>query len=358
MPDTAFSTVSTGVPPPPTGRVVRKLSGLSAQWGWALIAWLWFAIADALSGRAASGLTNRFNAEDARPLLAALFLIFLLVVGYSVFEALESRDGFSLRRAASLPRRPTAGREWALGVAIGWGATLFCVLPMAFGRSFHVRLWTEPRAFFLFAVHAATLIVAALALEIGLRGYPFQRLAGAVGAGWATTLLSLALGAAQWVTPEGTAISTGVTILFAVLLSLAWLRTHGLWVGWGLRAAWSLSIALLFGLPLRGDISFASLVQTRAIRPTWLTGNAFGPEGAALAIVALLIALVVLIRCTDDYAWEYTRPTIVAAGYAVDPPPPAAHVAMAQEAQEAEARPGSLVQILPSTAQSQAIDRP
>ena len=43
-------------------------------------------------------------------------------------------------------------------------------------------------------------------------------------------------------------------MLAGVLLSIAWLRTHGLWLPWGIHFAWNASIGLLFGLPVRGDI--------------------------------------------------------------------------------------------------------
>ena len=318
-----------------------------------MLAFGWFAVADALAGRAARGLTNRFDVDPAQPLLSALFLVFLLTVGYALFEAI-SGGGFGLRRAAGLPRRRTAAGEWALGAAIGWGLAIFAVLPMAFGRSFHVRLWTESRAFWLLALNVGTLLVGALGVEMGLRGYGFRRLIGAVGAGWATALMAVALGTWQWFAPESTILSVLVAMLFTVLFSLAWLRTYGLWLGWGLRAAWSMSVAVLFGLPLHGDGSFASVVQTRAIRPAWLTGAGFGPDAAALTVIALLMGIVVLVRATDDYAWEYTRPEIVAAGYEVHPAPPAAHVAMEQEA---AVRPGALVQILPTTPQGQSVHR-
>ncbi len=358
LPGIVLPTTSTGVPPPPSARppypAARRSAPSIRQLGLAGLSLLWFAVADALSGRAARGLTNRFDHDNLRPLLTALFLVFLLTVGFALFEAFAG-EGFGLRRASGLPRRRTAGREWGLGAAIGWGLAIACVLPLAFGRSFHVRFWTEPQALPVLAIDLATLLATALATEMALRGYPFRRLVAALGAGWATALAATVLGTVQWFTPNTTAISVAVTMLFAVLLSLAWLRTHGLWLGWGLRAAWSIGVAILFGLPLRGVGNFASVVQTRAIRPMWLTGDGFGPEGAVLTVFALLFAIAVLVRTTDDYAWEYTRPDIVAAGYVVEPPSPAAHVAMTGEV---ESRPAALVQILPSTPHSRSVEGP
>ena len=313
---------------------------------------LWFALSEALAGRAARGLTNRFDVEDARPLLSALFLIFLLAVGFSLFAAASRANRWSLRSALGLSRRPTRWREWALGAAIGWGTAVASVLPMALGRSLHVRFWTEHRAFNLLALHLAALLFGTLAVEIALRGYAFWRLIEATGPVWATCIMAVLLGIAHGISPDATWISILVTMVGSILLSTAWLRTHGLWLPWGLHFAWSASLAVVFGLPVRGVSSFSSVIQTRAVGAAWLTGGEFGPEGAFLTLIFLVVAIVVLVRATSDYAWDYTRPVIVAAGYEVNPSPPAEHVAM--EAETA-ARPPALVQIQPTTSQTRSL---
>jgi membrane protease YdiL (CAAX protease family) len=315
---------------------------------------LWFALSDALAARAARGISNRFDIDAVQPLLSALFLIFLLVVGFSVLATI-SRTGGTLRSIFSLPGRATAGAEWALGAAIGWAVAVATVLPMALVRALHVRFWADQRAFSLFALHAATLLFAMLAIEIALRGYPFRRLIEAFGPTGATVTMAVLLAIAHGITPESTWISILVTLIGSILLSLAWLRTHGLWLSWGLHFATSASLAVLFGLPIRGVNSFASVIQTRAVGPAWLTGADFGPEGAFLMALALIGAIVILVRSTDDYAWNYTRREIIAAGYEVAPAPPAEHVAMEQAA---AARPPALVQILPTTPQSRSVEEP
>src|ERR1019366_7615145 len=106
--------------------------------------------------------------------------------------------------------------------------------------------------------------------------------------------------------PDGTRIL--VAMLGSLLLCICWLRTHGLWLLWGLHFAWAASTGVLFGLPLGGDVSFSSIIDTRASGPAWLPG-----------------------------------------GYELPIAPPAAHIAMEQAAQTAQpAGPASLVQILPA----------
>jgi hypothetical protein len=110
--------------------------------------------------------------------------------------------------------------------------------------------------------------------------------------------------------------------------------------------AWNASMGILFGLPVSGLGDFSSVIRTRAVGRHWLTGGAYGPEAAFFTLGAIVIAIVVLLLVTRDYAWHYTHPPIIAAGYPLDVAPPAAHAAMEQEAQ---AGPGALVQILPTT---------
>jgi hypothetical protein len=142
-------------------------------------------------------------------------------------------------------------------------------------------------------------------------------------------------------------------MLSTLLFCICWHRTHGLWLLWGLHFAWAVSITSLFGLPMAGNAAFTSVVDTRAIGPVWLTGGAYGPGAAAFSILFLLAAIPVLVRATDDYAWRYTHPPIIPAGYDVTVPPPAAHIAMEQVPQSAQPiDPASLVQILPVTPQN------
>jgi membrane protease YdiL (CAAX protease family) len=311
----------------------------------------WFLASDVLAGRAARGLSERFGLDAARPLMAALFLLFLLAVGFSILQAIVRRHS-SLRDVLGLPKRPSARREWALGAAIGWGIVVLAVLPMALGGTLHVRLWMQPRALWLAALNVLTLAVAALAEEVAFRGYPYRRLIEGIGPVAATIGMSLLFGFGHALNPGATWTSILVTVLAGLLLSVAWLRTHGLWLGWGLHFAWNACMGVLFGLPVSGINNFASVVQTRAFGRLWLTGGDYGPEGAVFTAVVILIGMAVLVAVTRDYAWDYTYKPIVPGGYATEVQPPAAHVAMEQQAKPATA---SLVQILPVTPQSMSV---
>ncbi|HEY1741656.1 MAG TPA: CPBP family intramembrane glutamic endopeptidase [Granulicella sp.] len=312
----------------------------------------WFFASQTLAGRAAMGLSMRFNLSDERPLLAVAFLLFLLAIGFTFLQMIAHQSS-SMREALGLPKRATAGREWGIGAAIGWGLVVLAVLPMALGGTLHIILWTAPRAFWLVVLNLAMLAVSALVEEVAFRGYPFRRLIEIVGPTWATILMSLLFGALHAFNPDATLISVLITMLAGVLLSIAWLRTHGLWLGWGLHLGWNASMGILFGLPVSGIVDFSSVVQTRAVGRTWLTGGDYGPEGALFTLLVLVIGIIVVVYATRDYAWNYTRKPIVAAGYPTDVPPPEAHTAMEQAA-----KPASLVQILPTTPQERSANDP
>jgi membrane protease YdiL (CAAX protease family) len=313
---------------------------------------VWIVCAHSLASSAANGIALRFLLPSGRPLLSSLFFLFLLAVGFSMLQAL-SKGPSSLREVLGLPKRPTASREWALGAAIGWGCIVLAVLPMAVAGSLQVDLWASPRSFWLAILNLAAIAVSSLAEEVAFRGFPFRRLITAVGPTAATIFLSVFFGFVHVFNAGATLTSVLITILAGILLSVAWLRTHGLWLPWGFHFAWNASMGVLFGLPVSGLTDFSSVIQTRAFGRLWLTGGDYGPEAALFTSIVLVLAVAVLVRVTRDYAWNYTYVPIVAAGYAMEAQPPAAHVAMEQQSRPAP--PPPLVQILPTTPQSRSV---
>jgi hypothetical protein len=188
--------------------------------------------------------------------------------------------------------------------------------------------------------------VAALAEEVAFRGYPFRRIIDAIGPVAATLVVSSLFGLAHLFNPDSTWISVLITTLAGILFCIAWLRTHGLWLAWGLHFAWNASMGVLFGLPVSGIGDFSSVIQTHALGRRWITGGAYGPEAAFFTLFALCVAIIVLVLLTREYSWNYTHPPVIPGGYPLDVAPPAAHAAMEAEALS---RPPALVQILSTT---------
>jgi membrane protease YdiL (CAAX protease family) len=291
-----------------------------------------------------------FTRGDFATLLYQCGLVILLLVGYSLMGmVLDGQD--EPFNAMGLVRRATTAKEFGVGAALGWGLVLVAVLPMSLTERLYVDFWTSPRMFFLFALNVGVIAAGALVEELVFRGYPFQRLIEATGPTKATILMAIFFGLVHMGNTDASLTSVLVTMLAGVLLSIAYLRTHALWLPWGLHAAWNLSMGGFFGLPVSGNTDFATIVQTNAVGPRWLTGGVYGPEAALPTFLVLIVGIGVLMRVTRDYAWEYTHKPIVPAGYPMDVAPPKAHVDMENRA----AATPQLIQIAATTPQEPSL---
>lgn len=308
---------------------------------------LWLLASQATAYRAASGIAARLRwSTVGQEFLTNLFLLFLLLLGFTTLNWIATRQG-SVRLANALPARKTSPEEWSRGVVIGWTAALLAVIPAVLAGGLHPQfLWTASSvATTLLSVIA--IAIAALASEIAFRGFLFRRLIDAVGPTAATILLSVIYAVVGGLRPNASGLSFIVMLIAGVLFSIAYLRTHALWLGWGLHFAWLAVAALVLGLPVGGDAAYAGVVQSDVSGPQWLTGGAYGLEAALFTAVVFFIAMAVVYRATRNYAWNYTHPVIVPAGYPMDVPPPPAHTAMENEA---AAKAPALVQIAPAPA--------
>jgi membrane protease YdiL (CAAX protease family) len=316
----------------------------------------WYFCAKALAASAATGIGSQIDLGMCTGVLRGAFEVFLVVVGVGLLSAIERRRA-PLRLSLGLPSRGSARTEWAEGVALGWGAAIVCVLPLLLSGSFDVRLWSAPRAWQLAIANVLALALLSLAQALGVYGYSLQRLIEAIGPTRATIVLSLLAALYTGLNPNSggaTGIRVLVALLGTILFCLCWIRTHAVWLLWGLHFAWSSAVGVLFGLPLAGSTNYSSVVESRSFGPLWLTGGDYGPGAGLATAVCILAAIVVLVRITSDYAWNYTRPVIIPAGFEVDIPPPAAHTDM----EAAPAPPPPLVQILPTTSAPPKSDSP
>ena len=307
----------------------------------ALFALLWFGIAGELAAHAATGLASHLFAGMLVPLLQPVFLLFLLALGLALLEG--GRGPVDAWITAGLPRRPTCGDEWAVGAALGWGIAVLAMLPLVFSGRLLLSFWLEPRGWLTAVLVVAGAALATLASEIAYRGYSLRRLQESVGRTPAVVLISLVYALVVEL-HFGNGRIAMVAFLFNVLLSAGWLRTRAIWLSWGLHFAWNVSLGLLFGLPVFDGGDLASVIQGQVRGHSHWLGAPMGPIGGWWTAVVLLIGLAVLVAVTRGFAWLYTHKPIVAAGYPMDIPPPAAHTAMEQ----ASAPPPPLVQISPA----------
>lgn len=283
------------------------------SFAWFLIAVVYYLLAKQIAVTAANGLSSGvwFDFTDRA------ILLFLLIVGFSAMGYVGQRQHQPVKEMG-LAIRPGWRREFALGSAIGWAGIAACTLMIAIFGGMVVVFYIGWRQFALIPFDLAILLVASLAEEVAFRGYPFQRLIEATNPFIATLLLSALFALIHAGNPGASAASFLVTMIAGWLLSVAYLRTRALWVGWGVHFAWNASMAVLFGLPLSGLTRFSPVISSTALGPTWLTGFDYGPEGSGVGIVVLLILIIVTMSATSDLKYKYAQPVIVAAGIPVD----------------------------------------
>jgi hypothetical protein len=315
---------------------------------------LWLLAAQTTAFRAASGIAARLVwSSVGQEFLTNLFLLFLLLLGFTALNWIGTRNG-SARFANALPERPTSRQEWSRGVMIGWAAALVAIIPTVILGALHAEFFWSGSAIAATLLSLVSLFLGALAIEVAFRGFLLRRLIDTIGPTAATILLSGIYALLGGLRPNASGLSFVVMFIGGVLFSIAYLRTHALWLGWGLHFAWLAALALVFGLPVAGDATYAGIVQSNVGGPQWLTGGPYGLEAALFTALVFLVAIAVVYRATRDYAWNYTHPVIVPAGYPMDVPPPPAHTAMEQAAQSQ----APLVQIAPAAPSSNGTERP
>ncbi len=259
---------------------------------------LWLLASRVGAESAAQGITHALHVELIRPLLAQVFLLILLSAGFTALNWVGTRNG-SVRQTNALPVRATSLTEWQKGAALGWTLLLVTIVPMALVGDLHPQFWFAPRAWALALLSLLTILLGTLAVEISFRGFLFKRLISAIGPSGATLLLSGIYALVSTSLVNTTPFSFVVNLMLGLLFSLAYLRTHALWVGWGLRFGWVASMAVLFGLPVAGVAELANVVATNSSGGVGLTGGPYGPEGSFTAVVVLFGAFFAAV-CADS----------------------------------------------------------
>lgn len=312
--------------------------------GWFLLAAAWFLFSDLVAYRAAAGLSFGDYLEP----LYRIFLLFLLVLGYSLMSLLTQR-GQPPRKSIGLDRRPGWKREWALGAALGWSGVVLCILPTAIIGGLVITIFTNVHQYWVLVLDLVALLAGTLAVEVGFRGYAFQRLVDAMGPFMGTFFMAVIY--AIWRTHSTPTTTAAVlfSFLFGWVLCLAALRTRALWVSWGLHFAWAAAMSMLFGLTISGGMNYSPIFVTNPVGPSWITGAMQGPEGSVFGLIVGVALLIAVVRATSDLKYRYGFPEIVPGGIPVDLDAAARRQHEAAMAHTAPAEP-QLVQIQSSGA--------
>ncbi len=310
-----------------------------------LAAIIYYFLARSVARRAAFRLAT----DNWTPLIEQAILLLLLLAIFAAFGRLFDRESSPVS-AQGLPLRSGWMREIGLGLTVGWGAAIACVIPLVLFGGIAIVLSTGRSSWIALLTDLLFFAVATLAEEVAFRGYGFQRFLSVVGPVGATLGFAAFYALLQALLPGSSKLSIAIAAIFSVVLTVTYLRTRALWVSWGLNFGWKASRALLFGLAVSGVSSHSSVIEGDPMGSFWLTGGGFGLDGSWIALFVFLLLLPVVYRVTRNLDFQHNAPVIVAAGLAVDLD---ASARSQHEAAMGPAQPSapSLVQILPVTAQ-------
>jgi membrane protease YdiL (CAAX protease family) len=257
--------------------------------GWrAACGLLVFVLAEIIAAGTAGLAGNRpivveaFSRTVDLAILLAGFVLLLIAV-----------DGVDDRPLAAmgLGWKPQAKRQIVGGIAFGGLLVGLCVAVILATSTVAIHTSFNARALLHAALAFYVLGVAAMAEETAFRGYPFQRLVEAIGPVAAVILAAVGFGLIHGYNPEVSRLAIANTVLFGVLLAVAYLRSGALWLPWGIHFGWNAALGLGFGLPLSGVKLFASVVRMNPVGPTWITGGGYGIEGGGLATAVIALAI-------------------------------------------------------------------
>jgi membrane protease YdiL (CAAX protease family) len=183
-------------------------------------------------------------------------------------------------------------RELGIGCLAGW-LMMTGIFGVEYLLGYMKVVSTElsaAQAFQAFGVSLVFFAVAAMVEEVLFRGYLFQTLARGIKFIPATLVVGLLFGLAHVRNPNASTLGVVNTVLVAILFCLAYWRTRSLWLPFGIHFAWNFSQTTLYGFPTSGmDFSRYELTKLTQFGDEWITGGAYGPEGGALATVAILL---------------------------------------------------------------------
>jgi membrane protease YdiL (CAAX protease family) len=134
--------------------------------------------------------------------------------------------------------------------------------------------------------------------ELLSRGYHLINLAEGLnpkwlGSRWAVVIAwvisSVVFGVLHINNPNATWISTLNITLAGIFLGLGMVLTGKLAIPIGLHITWNFFQGAVFGFPVSGMPSGATVIATREIGADWLTGGRFGPEAGVLGLAAMIL---------------------------------------------------------------------
>ena len=125
--------------------------------------------------------------------------------------------------------------------------------------------------------------------EVLFRGFIFQTLIEGTNQYFSILFFSLLFGLSHFLNPHIDEYSTFNIVLAGILFSIAYIKTHSLWLPISMHFSWNFIEGMIYGFPVSGRVPLQSYIAFNSIGPNWMTGGYFGPEGGALTTILLVL---------------------------------------------------------------------
>lgn len=224
-------------------------------------------------------LWRRLFGESSSPwgeLLNSTVLALLAMLAYAAYVRwIEGRPVADFGRERAV-------REWAVGVALGFGAITLTVAVIAALGGYRVTGWNPPS---VLVPVLALAIFSGVFEEIIARGLVFRLLEEWLGSWTALALSALLFGFLHIMNPNATVLAAAaISIEAGILLGALYMLTRRLWMAIGLHMAWNFTQGGIYGIPVSG-LEVEGLLFNTMQGPPMLTGGAFGAEASLPAII-------------------------------------------------------------------------
>jgi membrane protease YdiL (CAAX protease family) len=231
-------------------------------------------------------VTRGWPKELGWPLRSAALIVAFLLMSWLLLTVFDRRSF----RTLGLWFYRGWGREFGVGLAAGAALMGSVVLSLVVAQAVTYHTFA-PRELTGVLTWGGILLLAAAFEEITFRGYGMQRLIEALGEPGGVLVFSGLFAALHISNPGSTTISSVNTFLAGILLSLAYLKTRGLWLPIALHWSWNFLQGQIFSLPTSGFHFAPRLFKTEVSGPQWISGGSYGPEGSIVLTVVCILAI-------------------------------------------------------------------
>jgi membrane protease YdiL (CAAX protease family) len=185
------------------------------------------------------------------------------------------------------------GRELGLGLLIGAGLCILCVLALMVLGVYRID-----------GINPAVVMLPALAMslsagvleELMYRGGLFRIVEESLGSWISLAVSALVFGLSHYAPVDGALWgSFAITIEAGLLLAAAYMLTRRLWISIGLHVAWNFAQSGVFSGIVSGSFNQPGLFKSTLEGSDWLTGGAFGMEASLVAVVVCTAAGLLLL---------------------------------------------------------------